>query len=112
MVKCCVGREMLPLMAKSSLLQPTLELVSPGMALVSRLLPLVLLVLAGVTRPMVNLISSLLEELPLAVGSEEIARVPSTLSSEDSSKEEEGSKEGPGKSSHLSLVECRRGTPM
>ena len=28
---------------------------------------------------MVNLISSLLEELPLAVGSEEIARVPSTL---------------------------------
>ena len=29
--------------------------------------------------PMVNLISSLLEELPLAVGSEEIARVPSTL---------------------------------
>ena len=29
--------------------------------------------------PMVNLISSLFEELPLAVGSEEIARVPSTL---------------------------------
>ena len=32
------------------------------------------------------------------------------LSSEDSSKEEEDSKEGPGKSSHLSLVESRRGT--
>lgn len=61
MVKCCVGREMLPRMAKSSLLQPTLELVRPGMTLVSCLLPLVLLVLAGVTRPMVNLISSLLE---------------------------------------------------
>ena len=32
------------------------------------------------------------------------------LSSEDSSKEEKGSKEGSGKSSHLSLVESRRGT--
>ena len=32
------------------------------------------------------------------------------LSSEDSSKEEKDSKEGPGKSSHLSLVESRRGT--
>merc|ERR1712004_119793 len=110
MVKCCVGRKVLPRMAKSSLLEPALELVSPGMTLVSRLLPLVLLVLAGVTWPMVNLISSLLEELPLAVGSEEIARVPSTLSSEDSSKEEKDNKEGPGKSSHLSLVESRRGT--
>ena len=32
------------------------------------------------------------------------------LSSEDSSKEEEDSKEGPDKSCHLSLVESRRGT--
>merc|ERR1711928_83793 len=63
MVKCCVGREMLPRMAKSSLLQPPLKLVGPAMTPVSRLLPLVLLVLAGVTRPMVNLISSLFEEL-------------------------------------------------
>jgi len=84
---------MLSWVPKSPFLQPTLELVGPCMTLVTGPLPLVLLMLARVARSMVDLVASLLEELPLAVGSEEIARVPSTLSSEDSSKKEEDSKE-------------------